>query len=121
MKTKEKIIRINKFQESVAKCGCSVQELSVASDRLADLFQLKSCPVCGCSLLPHEVRCGHCGWIKGSDCVKQKIKCPYCDKPIEVYLPKPEESTIMEVKVTCDTCKSEVKVPILPKIVIKPI
>lgn len=86
-----------------------------------ELFQLRSCPVCGCSLLPHAIWCGNCGWIEGSGRVKQKIKCPYCGKPIEFYVPEPEESTFMEARVTCDTCKSEVKVPILPKIVIKPI
>lgn len=53
--------------------------------------------------------------------ITTKIACPYCGKEMEVDVPEPEESIIHEVNEICDNCRNKVIIPILPKIVIKPI
>jgi len=53
--------------------------------------------------------------------IREKIVCPYCGKEMEVDVPEREESIIYEANEICDNCKNKVIIPILPKIVIRPI
>lgn len=54
--------------------------------------------------------------------MKERIKCPYCDKEFEVVIPDEQEDGVYyEGKVRCENCNNMVTVFTKPHIVIKPI